>query len=154
MSKRELKTSIALLTHLRDKIVPKIPEDEFDMANWGRSEFRPDEARCVTVACLGGHAAMDPMFRRKGLHLEVVPDRSEGEENMIALRLFYKGCTNFTALSEFFYIDGNQCEYLFGPWGKRERGPLGRWVKRPGKAEIKARLNKVIKDQMKSLENY
>ena len=51
---------MALLTHLA-QVVSDTPKKNWDMSIWG------GKTECGTVACLAGHAAMAPWFKRQGI---------------------------------------------------------------------------------------
>lgn len=51
--------------HVLKKMTPHEREHHFNIADWGR------KTSCGTVACVAGHAGLDPWFRRRGFRINL-----------------------------------------------------------------------------------
>ncbi len=143
------RTLLARLRYLRDVVVPKIPANELNMANYEKAPTRYDHT-CGTSRCIAGWAAVNQTFMDQGLRLHgkytygsrwpiYQPQTKIGQSRRE--KLGDRG--SVLTESDFFGLTYNQWQMLFGP--NSYRYDNGHVNNTPGVGEIQTRINKVIK---------
>lgn len=95
------------------------PAVGFDMGSWfvgGGPDHKAElkdliEMRCGSTACALGHAALDPWFKDRGLHIELrTPDRVRPYFEPV-----HANRHGMMAACHFFDLDFRDAEFLFEP---------------------------------------
>jgi hypothetical protein len=92
----------------------KLPEEQVSkkLKAWLEANVDSGVEACGTAACACGWAASDPFFRMRGLGLRNI--RGYAIDNPI-FELAYEGADGYDAAAQFFHIQYDHAEFLFGP---------------------------------------
>jgi hypothetical protein len=98
------------LEHLKT-IARNISPDAIYMQDWFRNVDLDNPTACGTQACLGGYAALDPVFNSQGLTAGV--DEDDPTEIRLLLNGSHLDDDSFRVLQDFFGITEMQSYHLF-----------------------------------------
>lgn len=90
------------LLRLRDVVMPRIKDEEFDMQHW----------KCGTTACALGHMCMDREAINEGLFLHYDPRAPIERFQFVP---YFEGQTEFAAAMRYFDISMDEAEHMFYP---------------------------------------
>jgi hypothetical protein len=97
-------------------ILEKLPDDNFDMGQWGEHEGRhkpKQDNYCGTVACVLGWASLDPGLRRQGLKGLWTHSRYYDNTISSSLSVEFDGLRDADAGKEFFGLSDEEKIQLF-----------------------------------------
>jgi len=132
-SRRHANHILTRLNHLVRVLKNIPPEKKFHMGLWANG--------CGTTACVIGHAAQDPWFRRQGLRLK---NTSTGYSDNLSP--VFDGAAELYVVERFFKLDYKDSRWLFlpseYPWMEKEKRHVLRRIRSIIKAveRLKARL--------------
>jgi hypothetical protein len=104
------KTLFNMDTWIGDKLIEeKIPKK---VKEWIAANVDSGVEACGTAACACGWATTDPFFRERGLGVRNI--RSYSVDSPI-FELTYNGKDGYDAAADFFHINEDHAQFLFGP---------------------------------------